>query len=374
MSNLPSDTQRLPKWPFLVGDAALLSVALTLALRNPAPLSPALVFAITGCVALAAILGAIPFLADYAAQQDEALDNRQRSLDALTRTVAGSAEQISAAAGGLHELSELARAQVEQAKTLPENLKTELATLQNEQNESLTAENKNLQKELKSLKASESKKLTELTDKIQLAIDEIEKLKLVPPAPKKSRTTKPKLVESEPEPVAPIDEPTPKLAAEPSSPENETAELETPVAETQPEAPKTESAAEPSPDKTPEAAPDKLVVEEKTPDDAAPTLSLDEPEAPKADHRISPDGVTRLLVSAYIGIGNRLFVRGSGAGLSEDKGVALQFVSIGKWQWETSDADAPLKMKLYKNDEIECTSLGEITIDPGSQSEVSATF
>lgn len=175
MINLPSDTQRLPKWPFLVGDAALLGVALTLALRNPAPLSPALIFAITGCVALAAILGAIPFLADYAAQQDEALDNRQRSLDALTRTVAGSAEQISAAAGGLHELSELARAQVEQAKALPEKLKTELETLQNERNENLIAENKNLQKELKSLKSSESKKLTELTGKIQQAIEEIEK-------------------------------------------------------------------------------------------------------------------------------------------------------------------------------------------------------
>ena len=81
-----------------------------------------------------------------------------------------------------------------------------------------------------------------------------------------------------------------------------------------------------------------------------------------------------MLVSAYIGIGNRLFARGIGPGLSEDKGVPLQFVSIGKWQWETSDADAPLKVKLYKNDEIECTALGEITIDPGSQSEVSATF
>jgi hypothetical protein len=383
MINLPSDTQRLPKWPFLVGDAALLGVALTLALRNPAPLSPALIFAITGCVALAAILGAIPFLADYAAQQDEALDNRQRSLDALTRTVAGSAEQISAAAGGLHELSELARAQVEQAKALPEKLKTELETLQNERNENLIAENKNLQKELKSLKASESKKLTELTGKIQQAIEEIEKLKLAAPAPKKSRATKPKLVASEPEsePVAPLDDSTPKSATEPSSQKNEAAELETPAAETQPEAPQTESAPEPladspepSPDETPKTAPVEPTVEEETPDEAAPTLSLDEPEAPRADHRISPDGVTRLLVSAYIGIGNRLFVRGTGAGLSEDKGVALQFVSIGKWQWETSDAASPLKMKLYKNDEIECTSLGEITIDPGSQSEVSATF
>ncbi len=381
MSNLPSDTQRLPKWPFLVGDAALLGVALTLALRNPAPLTPALIFAITGCVALATILGAIPFLADYAAQQDEALDNRQRSLDALTRTVAGSAEQISAAAGGLHELSELARAQVEQAKALPENLKAELATIQNEQIESLTAENKNLQKELKSLQSGESKKLTELTGKIQQAIEEIEKLKLAPPPPKKARAPKPKLVESQPKPVAPVDKPTPKSEPEPSSPNNATADVAPPVAEPQPETAKIESDPEPSaetsessPGNTPEAAPIEPTVEEETPDETTPTLSLEEPETPKADHSISPDGVTRLLVSAYIGIGNRLFVRGTGAGLSADKGVPLQFVSIGKWQWETSDAAASLKVRLYKNDEIECTSLGEITIDPGSQSEVSATF
>jgi len=386
MSNLPSDTQRPPKWPFLVGDAALLGIALTLALRNPAPFSPALLFAITGCVALAAILGAIPFLADYAAQQDEALDNRQRSLDALTRRVAGYAEQISAATGGLHELSKLARALVEQAQALPEKFKGELVTLQNEQNESLTAENKNLQKELKTLQGSEHKKLTELTEKLQQAIEEINKLKLAPPAPKKARATKPKSIESNPEhaPVISIKEPIPEGEAEPFSPKNEVTEIETPAAETKPDAPKkepakhapepSETASKPSSDETPKAPPEETTKEDDTPEEAAATLSLDEPATPKADRSISPDGVTRLLVSAYIGIGNRLFVRGIGAGLSEDKGVPLQFVSIGKWQWETSDADAPLKVKLYKNDEIECTDLGEITIDPSSQSEVSATF
>lgn len=376
MSNLPSDTPRLPKWPFLVGDAALLGGAVILALRNPAPLSPALIFAITGCVALAAILGVIPFLADYAAQQDEALDNRQRSLDALTRTVAGSAEQISAAASGLHELSELARAQVEQVQALPDKLAAELETLQIAQNETLTAENKNLKKQLKSLKGTETEKLTELTGKIQQAIEEIEKLKLASTASKKPRATKTKSVESNPEPATEIlpDAPAPEIEVKPLSSEDEIIEVQTPdpePAQVAPKAEPTEPAPEPSTDATEPTTGETL----KTPtEDDTPTLSLDEPEAPKADRSISPDGVTRLLVSAYIGIGNRLFVRGIGSGLSEDKGEPLQFVSIGKWQWETSDADAPLKVKLYKNDEIECTALGEITIDPGSQSEVSATF
>ncbi len=89
---------------------------------------------------------------------------------------------------------------------------------------------------------------------------------------------------------------------------------------------------------------------------------------------ITSDGATRLLVTAYIGIGNRLFVRGEGPGLSWEKGVPLQFVSIGKWRWESAEATAPVACKLYKNDEIECTALGMLILDPGYQQEVSAKF
>ncbi|MGC4074672.1 MAG: hypothetical protein QM760_19655 [Nibricoccus sp.] len=89
---------------------------------------------------------------------------------------------------------------------------------------------------------------------------------------------------------------------------------------------------------------------------------------------VSSDGFTRLLVTAYIGIGNKLFVRGEGPGLSWEKGVPLQFVSIGKWRWETADAIEPLTVKLYKNDEQECASLGELTLAPGHQQEVRASF
>jgi len=364
MSTLPSDTPRLPKWPFLVADAALLGIAVVLALRSGTPFSPGIIFGITGCVALAAILGAIPFLADYAASQDEALDDRQRSLDALTRTVANSAEQISVAANSLHELSELSRQQLQQAKAIPEKLTVELETLKNEQNESLTDENRNLQKELKSLRSNEAKKLAELTEKIQQAIKEIEKIKLAPsPAPsepKKNRAPKPKPVETDPQTEAELtfDEASPATKSAADDPDQSVA------------------SKDPEPTPPPEIVPDPIdqPAEGEAGEKVDPELSLDASEGPKADHRISPDGMTRLLVSAYIGIGNRLFVRGTGAGLSEDKGVPLQFVSIGKWQWETSEATETLKVRLYKNDEIECTALGEITVDPGSQSTVSATF
>jgi len=99
------------------------------------------------------------------------------------------------------------------------------------------------------------------------------------------------------------------------------------------------------------------------------------PAAPgNPEPAVSADGATRLVVTAYIGIGNRLFIRGEGPGLSWEKGVPLAFVSIGKWRWETNDAAAPVRFKLYKNDEVECTALGERSVGPGAQQDLTASF
>jgi hypothetical protein len=106
-------------------------------------------------------------------------------------------------------------------------------------------------------------------------------------------------------------------------------------------------------------------------------LELDEPgaaQAPAVERTLTSDGATRLLATAYIGIGNRLYIRGDGAGLSWEKGVPLQFVSIGKWRWETYEAATPLRFKLYKNDDVECSALGEQTLEPGHLQEVTAAF
>lgn len=94
----------------------------------------------------------------------------------------------------------------------------------------------------------------------------------------------------------------------------------------------------------------------------------------QADSSVSADGFTRLLVTSYIGIGNKLFIRGEGPGLNWEHGTPLQFVSIGKWRWETAESNGPVRARLYKNDEVECPSLGEIVIEPAHQKEVRANF
>lgn len=106
---------------------------------------------------------------------------------------------------------------------------------------------------------------------------------------------------------------------------------------------------------------------------AANDEPVSEPAAGPVESSTSSDGATRLLATAYIGIGNKLFIRGDGPGLSWDHGVPMQFVSIGKWGWSTHDAAGPVRCKLYKNDETAALT-GEIVLEAGRHTEVTALF
>ncbi len=56
---LPDQTPKLPKWPFLAGDAALLAAAWLIAENAAQPLRPHAIIAIVACVICAGIAGAI---------------------------------------------------------------------------------------------------------------------------------------------------------------------------------------------------------------------------------------------------------------------------------------------------------------------------
>jgi hypothetical protein len=78
-----------------------------------------------------------------------------------------------------------------------------------------------------------------------------------------------------------------------------------------------------------------------------------EPASPAAESEpssSSPSG-TALIVNLMIGIGNKPFVRGTGPGLSPDKGVPMQFLGIGRWQWISPDPEAPATIEVWKNDQ-----------------------
>jgi hypothetical protein len=383
---LPDQTPKLPKLPFLVGDAALLGAAWFIAAGAPHPWTTGAIVGVAGCVAAGAILGAVPFLTDYARRQDEALDDRQRGLEALARTVATSAEQISIAAQGLQEITELAHKNLKHAEQLPHKLQEKIAGLQARVAGERDLEKEELEKELAALRASETDRIEAAVDRLAQAAVEWTKAeaaahrRLAAIALEREAATAPP-----PSPDAPPADaaarkgelaaaPAPEIegAADRPSGEGETA-LPAPVAKAArkpraPRKPKAEDALPPPPADVPAAQPELAVFAPPAPSE----FSQVEPD--EAAPAVSADGATRLLVTAYIGIGNRLFIRGDGPGLAWDKGVPLQFVSIGKWRWEAPDAAAPVRYKLFKNDEVECVALGEQSLEAGRQQEVTAGF
>ncbi len=166
-----------------------------------------------------------------------------------------------------------------------------------------------------------------------------------------------------PEPVAPV------AAAEPVS-----EPLPEPVTAAEPFAPAEPDAAEVPVDEPAEPKPPRARRARAADGDAGFDLGLTSDTTEPTESSVTSDGFTRLIATAYIGIGNKLYIRGDGPGLSWEKGIPLQFVSIGKWRWETPDATAPITVKLYKNDQVECLGLGSLKIEPGRQHEVNAGF
>lgn len=73
---------------------------------------------------------------------------------------------------------------------------------------------------------------------------------------------------------------------------------------------------------------------------------------------------TALIVNLMIGIGNKPFVRGTGPGLSADKGVPMSFLGIGRWQWVSPDPEAPATVEVWKNDQ---SPMGEPLHIPGGE-------
>jgi len=576
MNSTVSPAQKLPLWIFLLADAAFVGTAAYLAHQAPRPLTPSTIFVVAALVLAGALAVIVPLVARYERQKNETLDDRQRALEALARTLTSSADQIGIATAGLNEITELTRKNLKQLGLLPDKLQEKVAELTARlaasEGDMLDA----LEKELAALRAVESERLGSAADKIAKTAGDLAKLEAstqqqlsaareslaqlgtasaqhfaeldtattaaiakagaaaadsltatharltrafdeklsasldvidikmtlltsrfgaqvaaagsaldaklaaltaaanLPvnaaapspspveiasnPAEESIRRPRRKAREETPGPAPtqadevppPIESPAPQATAESEPPADAAVitEPSPPAAPPPPEEPAApddvvttapffyrspflaipaEAVPEPQPaEAAPTAAPDegaksarkrtsrKTIAApdepvtppvEETPvavpepsqpvaTDSAVTTAADEfvqfaPDelpAPPATTEfklhspdasvssVTADGATRLLATAYIGIGNRLFIRGEGPGLSWEKGVPLQFVSIGKWRWETSEATAPIAFKLYKNDTVECSALGGQTVVPGHLIEVTAAF
>jgi hypothetical protein len=554
--NSSAQTPKLPAWIFILTDLALIGAALVIGLASPHPLSTNAILWIVACVGLGALVGLVPLIVIYERRKNETLDERQREIEALGRTVGSSAEQISIAANGLHQIAELALKNLRMAEHLPQKLQEKMAEFQAQLASATDAEKEELERELLALRTSESDRLEASSERIAKSAAEWAKLEaatrqhlttvqeslarlatdtakavtaahtaaekalasastdaarrigeagtqavrsvesarvaaqaeldaraaataaalidrvaaelgarlaalgtaaapatpstasaaaapaalppgdeapsatdapaadapaLTPPsvavdaapsvtaaAPAAKRPRKPRRDETVAAPAPGAEAASAHAATEPSvaaassvspseSPEEPPPIRSAEIPEISPVAPVTaepfsghiataaagtlapaavETAPPPASAIDTAKAPRRRPARAEAADDE-PALGLDLADTSSGsvgEGMVTSDGATRLLVTAYIGIGNRLFIRGSGPGLSWEKGAPLQFVSIGKWRWETNDASAPVQFKLYKNDDVLCAALGEQRIEPGHQQEVTAAF
>jgi hypothetical protein len=215
---------------------------------------------------------------------------------------AGSSEALEELTAKVEGLAGTVRALVADADEAAENAGKARA----EAAQALEAELKSVRDELKKSVKSADK----TADKLEAALDslreEVAELRARPVAP--AEEVEAASVASAPEPIA-------SAAAAEAEPVEEESEEEEVIEE----------------------------IEDASEEEATP--AADEP-APSA-----AGSGTALIVNLMIGIGNKPFVRGTGPGLSRDKGVPMSFLGIGRWQWISPDPEAPATVEVWKNDQ-----------------------
>ncbi len=405
---------RVSKTVFLLIDAGLLVTAFIIAYLVKDPFAP-LPFVLTVlCVALAGIIGLIPFLLDYAADSAEYVQaERAKVADHVQRLNAAS-ESLARAAAQIKAVEEAVHKTAHAAENLPYRMQEKLAEFNQQLATTEDEEKERLTEELATLRQGESERLATIADKIHKATGELAALEAatrkslaaaqdsavskfesrltaalsaldaklatltIPVAAAPAPAAPAPVVEKDPEPVAPAPSVVESISVTEAPAPAAVVEEPKPKKPRAPRKPKPEDTlaamSEPMPGDTPaESSGEPTFSDSPAETASAPSEDSQAEAAATVEPSVSADGATRLLVTAYIGIGNKLYIRGDGPGLSWDKGVPMKFVSIGKWGWATDEATGPVACKLYKNDETVALS-GEVFLEPGQHVEVTALF
>ena len=232
---------------------------------------------------------------------------KQEAVEALTTQLEALAVSVRGAVADAEETAEAVKA-----------VRTEAET----QQASVLDDLKKLREDLK----KSGQKAATATDKLGAALDAVQ--------------AEVKALQANP-PVASAPSPASVAAEEPAAAQDEAviADVKKPV-ELEIELPSAEEEAEETAEEAEAADEDELALES---DEVAPATA-------------ATAGGTALTINLMIGIGNKPYVRGTGPGLSPDKGQLMTFLGIGRWQWVSPEPDAPATVEIWKNDQ---TPLGE---------------
>lgn len=106
-----------------------------------------------------------------------------------------------------------------------------------------------------------------------------------------------------------------------------------------------------------------------TPSVAAPKLTT---SAPMSSAPAGNGAVTTIDVKLDVGFGNAVFLRGTGGGLTWERGVPLSCVDGKTWRWSGTVKD-PITFKPLINDKIWSAGT-DLTVKPGQKVEVKPVF
>ena len=146
---------KLVKWPFLVGDLLLLTVAAGVAYQHGPPMSLGWALLVLGGVTLGAWLGATPFLVEYRARIKFAEANQLSATVDQIKNLQAVGDQISAATGQWQTVQELSAKTVSIAKAIGERIATDAKAFAESMQKASDAEKAQLRLEVEKLRRGE---------------------------------------------------------------------------------------------------------------------------------------------------------------------------------------------------------------------------
>ena len=408
----------LSKWPFILGDVLLVATALAIAILGDWQLSTWQVVSCVISVALGAALFVIPYIIEFQVRLQEEAEDRTADVRVLQRHIVSTQQQVEEVVERMETfeagLSNLAHAQQPDSAVPARALEERIDPLSKEQAEQST-QLKALAKQVGSLAKSldakagkSSAQVAESPDPDVPAEEKVEEPEKVAPdevTPDEPKTKKRRAPRKPPKPEPSLlqraieqkqDKSSEAVSRIIESKSTKSPAEQVPTDETTQEVskPEIEKSARVNKRKKPAPQTEKLEVKSEPPlyeevPESQDGATIPSPEDKTAESEdmfgdVVPSKVKKrvrtkksdsaVVASVFIGIGNKPFVRGSGAGLNWDKGIAMEFVEIGKWQWiAPADLDEPVELQLYRNDE-DVDSTGKYTLEPGQQLDVSPVF
>jgi hypothetical protein len=386
---MPENTNyNLPKWPFLVGDVILIILACFIVIASPKPMSAIEIFACALSVILGMLVYLTPFIVDHLTQQQRIRLKQVKAEETLLRAVELASDLLNRTEAIHSELMKgvLTVKQVpvkleEKAEEIMEifdavklstavtelsQLLDRIETYQSNQDSESKGSSVDLSEIKKALSSHSSKfeiQINSLQNRIGSEIKELKNEILDKPH-------KEELDQSSSKDDSIKNKPGDNL-----QPKKDTIQHNV---KHEPSLDSQETSTKNQADKEPSIFEDKedqiVEISEKSPnppiEDSEGHSSLDGTEN---SQRQNEDGATGLIVGAFIGISNKLYIRGEGPGLAWDKGIPMELVGIGKWEWKTYDASTIVRCKVLINDE-QSTDSENIDIEPNTTVETTASF